>query len=172
MIIVAKFASRCPACSERIVPGASVEWTKGSPARHADCRAAAAPLAASSAPSVASGRSVTVERVGRRSYLRGDTVAVRGLLRAGGCHWDVESRAWWIGSHDEALALAERARTAAPEAAPKKRITSCVGCGCRLDEYQQRRGMRFCSSECAVEKRMGSGWSGYVNGSWHQGSDD
>jgi hypothetical protein len=37
MIITAKFASVCPCCSVRIVPGAKVEWSKGSPAKHVAC---------------------------------------------------------------------------------------------------------------------------------------
>ena len=57
MVIIAKFASICPCCSVRIVPGAQVEWTKGSPAKHVACgpttvtmtRPAAAPRARSAA---------------------------------------------------------------------------------------------------------------------------
>ena len=30
MIITAKFASVCPCCSQRIVPGSKIEWSKGS----------------------------------------------------------------------------------------------------------------------------------------------
>jgi hypothetical protein len=37
MVIAAKFASVCPCCSARIVPGTQVEWSKGSPARHTAC---------------------------------------------------------------------------------------------------------------------------------------
>jgi hypothetical protein len=37
MIITAKFASVCPCCSQRIVPGSKVEWSKGSPAKHTAC---------------------------------------------------------------------------------------------------------------------------------------
>jgi hypothetical protein len=40
MIITAKFASVCPCCNSRIVPGSKVEWTKGSPARHTACAGA------------------------------------------------------------------------------------------------------------------------------------
>lgn len=137
--------------------------------RSTDRAAVVAPMVAPSA-----GRSITVERVGRRSYLRGDTISVRGLLRDGGCHWDADAKAWWIGSHDDALALAERAKAAPAEAAPKKRITRCCNpaCGCSLDDYTQRRGFRFCSRDCSIEARNGSAWSGYVDGVWHQGSDD
>jgi hypothetical protein len=38
MIISAKFASVCPCCNARIVPGTKVEWTKGSKARHVTCQ--------------------------------------------------------------------------------------------------------------------------------------
>lgn len=37
MIIVAKFASVCPCCSQRIQPGSRVEWSKGAPAKHTAC---------------------------------------------------------------------------------------------------------------------------------------
>lgn len=119
------------------------------------------------------GRTVTAERVGRRTYLRGDTMPVRGLLRDGGCHWDADARAWWIGDHSAALALVERASSAPAEAAPRKRIAHCVGCGVTLDAYQVSRGFKFCSTDCSTEARMGSAWSGRTaSGGWHQGSDD
>lgn len=37
MTITAKFASVCPCCGARIVPGTRVEWSKGSPAKHVAC---------------------------------------------------------------------------------------------------------------------------------------
>ncbi len=165
MTIIAKFSSTCPSCNQRIQPGERVEWTKGSPAKHVACANPGA--AATSADS----RNITVDRVGRRSYLRGDTMSVRGVLRSGGCHWDADTKAWWIGNHEEALALAELAKSAPAEAAPKKRITNCVGCGCHLDDFTQRRGFKFCSKDCVNDMRLG-GQSGYINGQWHQGSDD
>jgi hypothetical protein len=39
MIIVAKFASICPTCSQRIAVGEKVEWSKGSKAAHVACGA-------------------------------------------------------------------------------------------------------------------------------------
>lgn len=63
------------------------------------------------------------------------------------------------------------ARQAPAEAAPTKRVTHCLGCGSLLDRYAQQRGYKFCSSDCRVDQQMG-GQSGYVNGRWHQGSDD
>lgn len=53
MHIVAKFASKCPACAKPIAAGMTVEWSKGSPARHVDCSAApaaAAPTTRARAP--------------------------------------------------------------------------------------------------------------------------
>lgn len=52
MIITAKYTSTCPRCNERINSGDSVEWERGSKARHVTCltarskRAASAPLIA------------------------------------------------------------------------------------------------------------------------------
>jgi hypothetical protein len=46
MMITARFASTCPTCRAAIAVGSKVEWSKGSPARHAACAAgssAAAP---------------------------------------------------------------------------------------------------------------------------------
>ena len=40
MIIIAKFASTCPCCSQPIVVGAKVNWAKGSKATHVACGAA------------------------------------------------------------------------------------------------------------------------------------
>jgi hypothetical protein len=37
MVIVAKFASVCPCCSQRIVVGSKVEWSKGARAQHTAC---------------------------------------------------------------------------------------------------------------------------------------
>lgn len=169
MTITAKYPSTCPDCDQAITPGQKVEWERGSKARHASCAGTAPDRG--SAPAASSERAITVERVGRRSYLRGDTLSVRGLLRDGGCHWDADRRAWWIGSHEAALALAERAKSAPAEAAPPKRRTTCVGCGLTLDRFQQMRGFKFCSRDCAIDHRMG-GMSGYVDGQWHQGSND
>lgn len=53
MTITAKFASICPCCNVRITPGAKVEWTKGSPARHVTCGAASTTTTTSYARKVA-----------------------------------------------------------------------------------------------------------------------
>lgn len=59
--------------------------------------------------------SITVERVGRRSYLRGNTYPIKDRLRSAGAHWDADQRAWWIGSDEAARKLAE---ASAPTTAP------------------------------------------------------
>ncbi len=171
MTITAKFESICPGCNKPIRVGDSVEWEKGQKAKHTACPTGN--QAASAAP-VAGPRKLTVSQEGRRCYIGGDTLPVRGLLRDSGCHWDAERKSWWVGSLEKALALVESARTAEAEAAPKKRITNCVNpsCGAYLDDYTQRRGFKFCSKDCVIEMKHGSNWSGYVNGVWHQGSDD
>lgn len=166
MTIVAKYASVCPDCGKTISPGQQVEWERGRKARHTNCGAVGqAPSAASTS------RTITLTRDGRRTYIGGDTMAVRGVLKDGGCHWDADRKAWWIGDHATAETLAELARTAPAEQAPKRRITNCVGCGGALDRFAQQRGFRFCSKDCANDVKLG-GQSGYINGSWHQGSDD
>jgi hypothetical protein len=60
MVITARFASVCPCCSQRIVPGAKVEWSKGSPARHVAC--ATGPASA-----------LSTARPARRSFARRGT---------------------------------------------------------------------------------------------------
>jgi hypothetical protein len=162
-----KYPGKCSSCGSFVGAGAGQAVKSASGKWEVRCAA----HGGGEAPTQTTSRTITVERIGRRSYLRGDTIAVRGLLRDGGCHWDADQTAWWIGSHEEALALAERARTAPAEAPPRKRITHCVGCGCSLDQFQVSRGFKFCSSDCVNDRRLG-GQSGYVNGVWHQGSDD
>lgn len=169
MTITARYPGTCPTCHAPITPGQQIEWTKGAKPRHTTCGASAS--AVPQIPRSESRRVITVDRVSRRSYLRGDTLAVRGYLRDQGCHWDAEAKAWWIGSEAEAQRIAAAALSQPAEAAPTKRITHCIECGGALDDYQQRHGFRFCSSDCAADRRLG-GQSGYVNGQWHQGSDD
>lgn len=169
MTITAKYASTCSACRQAITPGQPIEWERGvKSVRHTDCSAASRPA---QIPRRETRRQITVERVGRRSYLRGDTLVVRGYLRTQGCHWDAEAKAWWIGSDDEAQRIATSALTQPVEAASTQRITHCLGCGASLDDYQQQHGYKFCSQDCVHDHRLG-GQSGYVNGQWHQGSDD
>lgn len=177
MTITARFPSTCPSCSGPITPGSQVHWEKGQKVRHVSCAAAGAGASSSAAAQAeesakaAGPRSIKLERQGRRTWFSGDTISVRGLLRAGGAHWDADAGAWWIGDHAKAEELAEAARKAPAEKRPPS--GRCAGCRCRLNDFQRTRGFRFCSEDCATEARMGSGWSGRLpNGSWHQGSDD
>ena len=76
MVITAKFASVCPCCSQRIVPGSKVEWAKGSPARHTACAGASGTVR----PSVASVRPY-------RSYRRSAPGAGAAAPVAGYSSW-------------------------------------------------------------------------------------
>lgn len=170
MTITARYAATCGTCHQPVTPGQSIEWTRGSrDVRHTRC--GTTDTTAPQIPRSDTRRTITVDRVGRRSYLRGDTLAVRTYLREQGCHWDGDARAWWIGSAEEADRIAGAARRQPAEAAPQTRITRCVGCGGRLDDFQQRRGFKFCSQDCVNDRRLG-GMSGFVGGQWHQGSED
>lgn len=53
---------------------------------------------------------ITIERVGQRIYLRGDTYAAKDQIKGIGGHWDGETRAWWVGMAKaaEARELLER----------------------------------------------------------------
>lgn len=171
MTITNKYPGKCSSCGCDVAAGNGQAVKSASGKWEVRCAQHSTGECTTPAPSSSIGRTITTERAGRRSYLRGDTMAVRGLLRDGGCHWDADATAWWIGSHEDAMALAERARIAPAEAAPRKRITHCVGCGSALDRFQLSRGYKFCSSDCVNDRKLG-GMSGYVNGRWHQGSDD
>lgn len=173
MTITARFSSVCPACSQKIQPGQPVEWARGQKARHAACDIAGTTPIVASQP--ATRINVTYETAGARVYVLGDTFKIRGAIKDVGGHWDDERKAWWIGATKRET-LAAAIASAKPDATPYKpreqRRTSCLECGGPLDRFQQQRGFTFCSRECATERKMGSGWSGYVGGSWHQGSDD
>lgn len=41
---------------------------------------------------------ITLEKVGQRVYLVGDTFAVKAQIKSMGGHWDGERRAWWVGA--------------------------------------------------------------------------
>jgi hypothetical protein len=49
--------------------------------------------------------SITIETRGRRHYLVGDTYPIRGAIKAAGCRWDAEAKAWWSGKRETAEAL-------------------------------------------------------------------
>lgn len=122
MTITAKFASVCPCCGARIVPGTKVEWSKGSPAKHAKCPSAATPVdAPSGEPAI-----VVVD---------GNTYPVREQLRALGCRWDASSQVWMAQPSKAAQARALVA--AAPKGRPTRRRSGrghWNGCSCGARE--------------------------------------
>lgn len=60
---------------------------------------------------------------GRRTYITGNTYAIKDQLRAIGAHWDGDRKAWWTSKKEEAaqlvakLAAAPAPANAAPEVA-------------------------------------------------------
>ncbi len=50
---------------------------------------------------------ITIDKQGRRFYLRGDTYPVRARIQAAGAVWDGDARAWYTGRKDRALALVQ-----------------------------------------------------------------
>jgi hypothetical protein len=58
---------------------------------------------------------ITLETVGRRIYLRGDTYSIRDSIRSVGGHWDPDAKAWWLGAGK--LAEAQRIVASANESA-------------------------------------------------------
>lgn len=160
MTITARYASTCTACRQPIVPGTSIEWTKGSrDVRHTDCGSVTAP-AATPAPIA---RVVTYETVGTRVYILGDTYAIRAAIKAAGGHWDGERKAWWVGAAKRADI--EQAVTAAAPVADTRtsRPRTCRSCGYVEPRYASgyRRGYVervYRSGECQScyeERKMG-----------------
>ena len=45
---------------------------------------------------------IVIEKTGRRYYLVGNTYAVKDRIKAAGCKWDPERRAWWTSKQDVA----------------------------------------------------------------------
>jgi hypothetical protein len=60
---------------------------------------------------------ITYEERGRRTYVLGDTYAMKDRLRAAGCRWDPDARAWWSGKRETIVALVAELASA-PEAQP------------------------------------------------------
>lgn len=56
---------------------------------------------------------IKIERAGRRSYIIGNTYAIKDELKAAGAHWDGERRAWWLGDDAAAQSVVERCGQAA-----------------------------------------------------------
>jgi len=55
---------------------------------------------------------LTVESVGRRHYIKGNTYAHKDAIRDAGCKWDGDKRAWWTGKRDTADAIVGKVNTA------------------------------------------------------------
>jgi hypothetical protein len=99
---------------------------------------------------------ITVERIGRRSYLRGDTFPIKAQLREAGAKWDPDLRGWWLSKHEAATALAEAVAHAAaqaavrgvPSAAPAPAPKARPAARPRSRHGRVREGERYCCSEC------------------------
>jgi hypothetical protein len=50
-------------------------------------------------------------KMAARHYITGDTYSLRDQLKAAGCHWDPERRAWWTGKAEVAARFAAKAST-------------------------------------------------------------
>lgn len=62
---------------------------------------------------VSNANTLTIEKAGRRYYVLGNTYPMRDQIRAAGCRWDDERRAWWTGKQAVAQELVQGA-VAAP----------------------------------------------------------
>lgn len=58
---------------------------------------------------------MTIEKIGRRWYIRGNTYAAKDALRDAGCKWDPDQKAWWTSKEDVAKKF-EGAEATAPKA--------------------------------------------------------
>lgn len=59
---------------------------------------------------------ITIETVGRRHYVLGNTYPIRAELRSAGCKWDAERKAWWSGSRDKVEHFAARVESGSVKA--------------------------------------------------------
>ncbi len=59
---------------------------------------------------------VTITRIGRRSYIQAP-YAAKDILRNAGCHWDAAQKSWWTGSQAEAERLAAKIAAREPSSA-------------------------------------------------------
>jgi hypothetical protein len=59
---------------------------------------------------------IITERIGHRTYLRGNTYGVKDLIKAAGGHWDGDEKAWWFGSDERAQEIAAKCATTTPKA--------------------------------------------------------
>lgn len=106
---------------------------------------------------------ITLERVGRRVYVAGDSYAVRDRLRAAGCHWDAERRQWWIGTAGASAVEAIAAdAAAAPAAAAPRGVPDDARVSARVEVEGRRlyliarsgdgRRLRVCSLDGSVDR--------------------
>lgn len=49
---------------------------------------------------------VTIEKQGRRFYIKGNTYAIKDRLKSAGCKWDADSKCWYTGKKEIADKLA------------------------------------------------------------------
>jgi hypothetical protein len=49
--------------------------------------------------------SVTVEKIGRRHYLRNTPFSAKDRIKGAGCRWDPDQKAWWTGKAEIAESL-------------------------------------------------------------------
>jgi len=61
------------------------------------------------------GMAITIEKVGRRYYLIGDTYSIKNQIQASGGHFDGDRRAWWTSKQ----AVAEKFAASTSEAKPQ-----------------------------------------------------
>lgn len=45
---------------------------------------------------------ITIEKIGRRHYVTGNTYSIKDQLRAAGCKWDSDKKAWWTSKSEVA----------------------------------------------------------------------
>lgn len=64
---------------------------------------------------------ISIETQGRRHYIKGNTFPIKDQLRAAGCKWDPDHKAWWTSKREVAEQLAGAAPAAAPAAADSDR---------------------------------------------------
>jgi len=74
---------------------------------------------------------VTIDRIGRRSYLRGTPFAAKDAIRAAGAKWDADERSWWVGSADKAAEIVAKIAQAAPQSEDARKAALLAGCGKR-----------------------------------------
>lgn len=63
---------------------------------------------------------ITTEKIGRRTYLNGNTYAHRDLMRSKGCTWDPDKKAWWTGSTEKAAEIVAEIGTTSTEKRSEK----------------------------------------------------